>query len=200
MITSKITNSKLGKAELIRRRGCDDYFYIPASISIEIAQFKAIMVNGECYNHDDRPSNFSFLCDSDSDKILVELCNRTSLSDLDDADFVSEINDRCETSYSADELLDIYLAINECIGDGGNLINDAQNEAQEKMDADTNFYVEYIECEEEDDGRYIQCDIPELKVFATESEARDFIDNVNRGDIAEIVSNQYARAKFPDNF
>jgi hypothetical protein len=68
------------------------------------------------------------------------------------------------------------------------------------MDADTNFYVEYIECEEEDDGRYIQCDIPELKVFATESEARDFIDNVNRGDIAEIVSKQYARAKFPDNF
>jgi hypothetical protein len=158
------------------------------------------MINGESYNHDDRPSNFLFLCDSDSDKILAELCNRTSLSDLDDTDFVSEINDQCETSYSAEELLDIYLAINECIGDGGNLISDAQNEAQEKMDADTNFYVEYIECEEEDDGRYIQCDIPELKVFATESEARDFIDNVNRGDIAEIVSKQYARAKFPDNF
>jgi hypothetical protein len=200
MITSKITNSKLGKAELIRKRGCDDYFYIPASISIEIAQFKAIMINGESYNHDDRPSNFLFLCDSDSDKILAELCNRTSLSDLDDTDFVSEINDQCETSYSAEELLDIYLAINECIGDGGNLISDAQNEAQEKMDADTNFYVKYIECEEEHEGRYRQCDEPKLKVFASESEAKTFIDSVNTGDIAEIVCKEYARAEFPDNF
>jgi hypothetical protein len=199
MIRSKITNSKLDNACLIRKRDHDDYFYIPASISIQIAQFKAIMVNGECYNHDDRPDNSLFLCETDSDELLAELCNRTSLSDLDDTDFVSEINDRCETSYSADELLDIYLAINECIGDGGNLISDAQNEAQEKMDADTNFYVEYIECEEHD-GKYGQCDEPKLKVFASESEAHDFIDSVNTGDIAEIVCKEYARAEFPDNF
>ena len=200
MITSKITNSKLGKAELIRKRGCDDYFYIPASISIEIDQFKAIMINGEFYNQDDRPSNFLFLCDRDSDNLLVELYNRSNLSDLDDTDFVSEINDRCETSYSADELIDIYLTISACIGDGDSLISDAQNEAQEKMDADTNFYVEYIECEEVHEGRYRQCDEPELKVFATESEAQDFIDSINTGDIAEIVSKEYARAEFPDNF
>ena len=200
MIRSKITNSKLDNACLIRKRDHDDYFYIPASISIQIAQFKAIMVNGECYNHDDRPDNSLFLCETDSDELLAELCNRTSLSDLDDPDFVTKINDRCETSYSADELLDIYLAINECISDGGNLISIAQNEAQEKMDADTNLYVEYIECEEVHNGSYRQCAAPELKVFATKSKAHDFIDSVNTGDIAEIVSKQYARAEFPDNF
>ena len=200
MIASKITNAKFDKAKLIRKRGCDDYFYIPASISIEIDQFKGVMINGESYNNDDRPSNMLSLCDIDSDKLLVELGNRTSLSDLDNTGFVFEINARCQTSYSADDLLEIYLAINECISDGDRLISDAQNEAQEKMDADTNFYVEYIECEEEHSGRYIQCDVPELKVFATESEAHDFIDSVNTGDIAEIVSKKYARAEFPDNF
>ena len=47
---------------------------------------------------------------------------------------------------------------------------------------------------------YRQCAAPELKVFATKSKAHDFIDSVNTGDIAEIVSKQYARAEFPDNF
>jgi hypothetical protein len=195
-----ITHSKLGKARLIRKRGYND-FYIPASISIEIAGFKAVMINGHWENNDpDILSNSLSLSETDSDELLVELGNRTRLSDLDDTDFVSELNHRCKTNYSANVLLDIYLAINECISDGGNLISIAQNEAQEKMDADTNFYVEYIECEEVHEGRYRQCDEPELKVFATESEAQDFIDRINTGDIAEIVSKEYARAEFPDNF
>lgn len=202
-IKTKITDSEIESAILISTNTYADYFFVPATISVQVGDYKATLQTGLSYCHNDYkcPSNNLEVYDDGSDLILFKL-DQAYESIIDNDDFIAELNEECGTSYKTSDLADMRNALIDVIINAQQLIKKAQAEAEAELEADDSVYVLHTEREEDDDtGEKRVCSEPELKIFDDQNDAQDYVDAINKTiDLARIIDKETARSQFPENF
>ena len=202
MTTTKILSADLEPAILISTNTYADYFFVPASIEVQVGDYRATLQTGSSYCHNDYncPSNRLEVYDECSDLILFNL-DQAYESIIDNDDFVTELNQECSSAYTAQELAELRNALIEVIINAQQLIKEAQAKTEAELDYDDNVYVIHTEREEDEAGEKRVCSEPELKIFHLENDAQDYIEKVNQTvDIARIITKETARSQFPENF
>ncbi len=202
-IKTKIIDSEIETPILISANTYADYFYVPATISVQVGEYKAVLQTGLSYCHNDYncPSNNLEVYDDGSDLILFKL-DQAYESIIDNDEFVAQLNEECGTSYKSTDLADMRNALIDVIINAQQLIKEAQAEAEAELESDENVYVICTEREEDDDtGEKRVCSEPELKIFDDQYEAQEYVDAINQTiDIARIIDKETARSQFPENF
>ena len=202
-ITTKILSADLETPILISTNTYADYFFVPATIEVQVGDYRATLQTGSSYCHNDYncPSNRLEVYDECSDLILFKL-DQAYESIIDNDDFVTELNQECSSAYTAQELAELRDALIVVIIDAQQLIKEAQAKTEAKLDYDENIYVMHTEREEDNEaGEKRVCSEPELKIFDDENDAQDYIEKVNQTvDIARIITKETARSQFPENF
>ena len=202
-IETKITSADLEAPILISTNTYADYFFVPANITVLVDKYEATLQSGGSYNHNDYncPSDNLEVYEDGSDLILFKL-DQAYESDLNDDDFIAELNEECGTSYKSTDLADMRNALIDVIINAQQLIKEAQAEAEAELESDNNVYVIHTEREEnEETGEKRVCSEPELKIFDDKSDAQEYVDAINQTiDIASIIDKETARSQFPENF
>ena len=202
-IKTKILSSELETPILISTNTYADYFYVPASIEVQVGEYKAALQTGLSYCHNDYkcPGNNLEVYEEGGDLILFKL-DQAYESIIDNDDFIAELNEDCSTSYTSTELADMRNALVEVIINAQQLIREAQEEAEAELEADHNIYVMHTEREEDEDtGEKRACSEPELRIFDDQHEAQDYVDVINKTvDMALIITKETARSRFSGEF
>ena len=134
-IETKITSADLEAPILISTNTYADYFFVPANITVLVDKYEATLQSGGSYNHNDYncPSDNLEVYEDGSDLILFKL-DQAYESDLNDDEFVAQLNESCETSYTAQELNEIRSALFDVIINAQQLIKEAQDEAKAELE------------------------------------------------------------------
>jgi hypothetical protein len=202
-ITTKILSADLETPILISTNTYADYFFVTANIEVQVGDYRATLQTGSSYCHNDYncPSNNLEVYDDGSDLILFKL-DQAYESELDNDDFIAELNEECGTRYNSTELADLRNALIEVIIDAQQLIKEAQAKTEAELEADENIYVMHTEREEDDEtGEKRVCSEPELKIFDDENDAQEYVDAINQTiDVARFITKETARSQFPENF
>jgi len=133
-ITTKILNSYLETPILVSVMTYADYFFVPASIQVQIAEYRATLQTGHSYNHNDYRclSNDLEIYDEDCDLILYKL-SKSYESSIDN-EFVVELNEECYSAYTAEELETMRHALFQVIDEAQQLIIAAEAVAAQGSD------------------------------------------------------------------
>ena len=103
-ITTKILNLGVDNPILVSVMTYADYFFVPASIQVQVGAYRATLQTGHSYNHNDYRclSNDLEIYEEWSDLILYKL-SKSYESSIDN-EFVVELNEECYSAYTAEEL------------------------------------------------------------------------------------------------
>lgn len=195
---TKILSVEIEAAQLISNNRCADYFFIPASIKVQVGKYKATLQTALSYCHNDMstPSNNLEVYDGDSDLILFKL-DQAYESIIDNDDFIDELNEACATNYFSQELASIRDDLINVINQAQIFIREEQEEAEEDLKCDDKIYVLYTEREQDVDGNIRICSEPQLKIFANENTAQQYVDGIDQTiDLARIITKEIARSRF----
>ena len=192
-----IISSDIESVELKTSNNYQDYFFVNCDVEIEVSiagdTHQAVLQTGHSYYLGDYslPSNCLDVYDDSINDVLVELDNYSE-TELDDSSNIEQINDVCDTEYTMKELQDAHAELREVMQEAQALVSEAEQEAEEKLEADETVYVLESFYEECGHGRR-ECGEPSLVKFATQDEASEYIEN---NDDCEIISRARAYRSF----
>lgn len=164
---------------------------IVASINYNDKVANLTLQTGSSFDYNDysMPSNSLGIYESDDDFIKF-LENEGEPQNQLAADY---INEECGTSYSLNELYNMYTAVRDLIHEAQQLVNAKENKAGEELETDSYVYVMYTERENmQVDGdvyEYQQCAETCSMRFNDSDAANEFIKE-KANDIAYLIEKE----------
>lgn len=197
-IEATITSKDIEVDGLITSSAACTYYFINASICIKISidneEHEATLQTGHTYKMNDYslPSNSLTVCQGSD---LLEQLGGHCESDLNDQETIDYINEQTETSYTKEQMLEIYTTLNDITIESQQIVDNAEHEAQEQLENDDSIYVLYTmrEAEQIDENEYrmIQCQESYSLRFDNAEEAEKFVEEKQaQKDLAYICDKE----------
>ena len=110
-------------------------------------------------------------------------------------EFVDELNDDLETSYTVQQINQLYLVICDLTSEAEKLIYEKEAEAAKNLEEDSRIFVEYFVRTNDDFGG-VQDSESQLKIFDNQEEANEFMAALTGFEAAGIINKEAAYSTF----
>ena len=208
-IKSAINNDSKIKAEikdtdlnttLISHKHFGHYFHVRGDITGTVTinnkeHFFVMQTDGYKCNDYSAPANDVCFYDGWTSDLIYKLS--VAYQSEINQEFVNELNDDLETSYTVQQINQLYLVICDLTSEAEKLIYEKEAEAAKNLEEDSRIFVEYFVRTNDDDGYgRVQDSESQLKIFDNQEEADEFLAALTGFEAAGIINKEAAYSTF----